>query len=60
MNNTIKRKMKQIHGFLNHMIKTKSIDEIMLIECTTGLEWVYDEMFADREDLEDTIDKPMS
>jgi hypothetical protein len=60
MNDTIKRRMKTTYNLIDHMKKYERYDYDMLMSCLSNLEHVYDEIFADRERLSDTIDKPMS
>ena len=60
MNDTIKRKMKTMYNLIDHMKKHERYDYGMLMTCLSNLEYVYDEIFADREKLADTIDKRMS
>jgi hypothetical protein len=60
MNDTIKRKMKRTYGLISHVKENRTEHKVMLMQCLCDLEDIYDDIFADREKLSDTIDKPMS
>ena len=60
--NDIKSRMKRMYNLLESVKanQTKHDSTLPLMTCLSDLEHVYDEIFADREKLADTIDKPMS